>query len=154
MIRIATIDDAPSVATVLIESRKAFQPFAPSVHPEVDVRRWVREELMPMCRVHVAQVGQLVCGVIACSRPPDDSWIRQLFVLPGWTGRGIGTLLLHQAHAALQPPIRLYTFQQNVGARRFYERHGYVPVAFSDGRDNEEQCPDVLYVRHGRQAPA
>jgi hypothetical protein len=45
----------------------------------------------------------------------------------------------------LAPPIRLYTFQANAGARRFYERHGFVPIEFTDGQANEERCPDVLY---------
>jgi len=45
----------------------------------------------------------------------------------------------------LGSPIRLYTFQANGGARRFYERHGFQPVAFSGGRDNEECCPDILF---------
>lgn len=34
---------------------------------------------------------------------------------------------------------------QNTAARRFYERHGFVPLAYTDGADNEENRPDVLY---------
>ena len=41
--------------------------------------------------------------------------------------------------------MRLYAFQQNEAARRFYERHGFVAIAFGDGSTNEERCPDVLY---------
>ncbi|MGE3511045.1 MAG: histone acetyltransferase, partial [Vicinamibacterales bacterium] len=29
--------------------------------------------------------------------------------------------------------------------RVFYERHGFVAVAFGDGSGNEERCPDILY---------
>jgi ribosomal protein S18 acetylase RimI-like enzyme len=43
--------------------------------------------------------------------------------------------------------VRLYTFQENTGARRFYERHGFKAVKLTDGHDNEENCPDVLYER-------
>ena len=42
-------------------------------------------------------------------------------------------------------PIRLYTFQANLGARRFYERHGFSAIEFTDGEGNRERCPDVLY---------
>ena len=42
-------------------------------------------------------------------------------------------------------PIRLYTFQTHSLARRFYERHGYKAIEFTDGQGNEEKCPDVLY---------
>ena len=37
------------------------------------------------------------------------------------------------AKERLGSPIRLYTFQANNGARRFYERHGFTPIAFGDG---------------------
>lgn len=42
-------------------------------------------------------------------------------------------------------PLRLYTFQANHGAMRFYERHDFLAIAFTDGQANEERCPDVLY---------
>jgi ribosomal protein S18 acetylase RimI-like enzyme len=54
-------------------------------------------------------------------------------------------ILLAHAVSTSPTPIRLYTFQENVQARRFYERHGFVAIRFSDGSSNEERCPDVLY---------
>jgi hypothetical protein len=30
--------------------------------------------------------------------------------------------------------------------QRFYERHGFVAARRTDGRDNEERAPDILYV--------
>lgn len=53
--------------------------------------------------------------------------------------------LLQYAHSILQPPIRLYIFQANAGASRFYEQHGYTAIAFYEGTDNEERYPEVLY---------
>jgi GNAT superfamily N-acetyltransferase len=64
---------------------------------------------------------------------------------PRVLGKGIGSVLLAHAIGTLARPIRLYTFQQNVGARRFYERHGFLAIEFTEGEDNEEKCPDVLY---------
>jgi GNAT superfamily N-acetyltransferase len=64
---------------------------------------------------------------------------------PAWVGRGIGAVLLAHALRSLAPPVRLYTFQANAGARRFYERHGFAAIEFSDGQANEERRPDVLY---------
>lgn len=145
MLAPATAADAPSVAEVLIESRHAYLPFAPSAHPPEDVRRWVQEQLVPSGGVTVARLDDRIVGVLAVSREATGGWIDQLYLLPGYPGRGIGTLLLGHAHATLPRPIRLHTFQQNLGARRFSERHGYVPVAWSDGQHNEERCPDVLY---------
>ncbi len=146
MIRSACPDeDANPVATVLIESRRAFLPFAPSAHPEHEVRQWVRNTLLQTHKVAVWEQAGKVVAVIATLEEPTRSWINQLYVLPGWNGKGIGTKLLRHAHGTLPKPIHLYTFQENVGARRFYERNGYKAVQFTDGQSNEEKCPDVLY---------
>jgi GNAT superfamily N-acetyltransferase len=148
MIRTASPEeDAQAVATVLIESRRAFLPFAPSAHPEHDVRRWVRDNLLRTHKVAVWEEDGAVVGVLATTEEPTVNWINQLYVLPGWTGRRIGTELLLYAHGTLPKPIHLYTFQENAGARRFYERNGYKAIEFTDGQDNEEGRPDVLYRR-------
>jgi len=96
-------------------------------------------------------------GVLAVSTQADAHWIDQLYVHPAQAAAGVGaTLLAHAldwaaAHNA-SLPVRLYTFQANTHAREFYERHGFVAVALSDGATNEERCPDVLYER--RAAPS
>ncbi len=41
--------------------------------------------------------------------------------------------------------FRLWVFQKNEGARRFYERHGFRLVELTDGSRNEEREPDALY---------
>ena len=71
-------------------------------------------------------------------------WIDQLYVLPEWQGRGAGLALLQVAKSA-SSDLRLWTFQQNIRARRFYERHGFVALRQTDGSNNEEREPDVLY---------
>jgi GNAT superfamily N-acetyltransferase len=146
MIRSASPDkDAEAVATVLIQSRREFLPFAPSTHTEQEVRQWVRNTLVQTHTVTVWEQAGNVVAVLATIQEPTRSWINQFYVLPGWTGKGIGTKLLHHAHGTLPKPIQLYTFQENDAARRFYERNGYKPIQFTDGQGNEEKCPDVLY---------
>ena len=145
MLRSAIHSDADDIATVLIQSRRRFLPFAPSAHPEDDVRHWVATRLIPNARVTVWQEDQSVVAVLATSEDDPYSWINQLYVLPGFEGQRLGSRLLTYAHLHLTRPIRLFTFQQNLGARRFYERHGYKAIEFTDGRSNEEKCPDVLY---------
>lgn len=147
VLRPAVQADAPRVADVLIRSRETFLPYAPFAHPLAEVCAWVAETLVPGGGVTVATHDDRVVGVLATSRAPECAWIDQLYVLPEWVGRGVGTRLLAHAHERLPAPIRLYTFQANARARAFYERAGYVVVALTDGRDNEERCPDVLYER-------
>ena len=144
-LRSARSDDALAVAEVLLESRAEYLPFAPSAHSPDEVRAWVAGRLVPAGWVTVAQHCGEIVGVLVASRAEGVSWIDQMYVRPGWIRQGVGTRLLAHAHRQLPRPIRLYTFQANAGARRFYERHGYRAIAFTDGQTNEERCPDVLY---------
>ncbi|HEY0955324.1 MAG TPA: GNAT family N-acetyltransferase [Roseateles sp.] len=150
-LRAATAEDASQVADVLLASRQAFLPYAPPAHADADVRQWVRDVLLPSGGVTLACAGARVVGVLATSRDEGGvGWIDQLYLLPGHVGLGTGSRLLAHALASLPPPWRLYTFQANDGARRFYERHGFQAIAFTDGQGNEERCPDVLYERTAR----
>ena len=58
---------------------------------------------------------------------------------------GAGSLLLLHAKAHGPGVLELWCFQANDKARRFYERHGFTPVAFTNGQRNEEKTPDVRY---------
>ncbi|MCP5283757.1 MAG: GNAT family N-acetyltransferase [Burkholderiaceae bacterium] len=142
------------MAEVICESRREYVAFAPMVHTPEEVRGWVTEVLIPGGGVTVATRGGTVVAVLAVSQSTAEGWIDQLYVKPGYTGQGLGAKLLQHAHTALRPPVRLYTFQANAGARRFYERHGYAPELFTDGSANEEGVPDVLYVWGGRETAA
>jgi GNAT superfamily N-acetyltransferase len=75
----------------------------------------------------------------------DGDELDQLHVEPGWTGEGLGSALVAVAKAERPEGLHLWTFQANTGARRFYERHGFVAVRMTDG-DNEERAPDVQYA--------
>ncbi len=57
---------------------------------------------------------------------------------------GIGGALLDHAMRQRPDGLKLWTFQSNLDARRFYENHGFVAIATTTG-DNEEHTPDVCY---------
>ena len=144
-LRPATARDADTVATVLLISRRTFLPYLPSPRTDDEIRAWVRDGLMAEQHVAVAEVDGAVAGFVASHDDHGGSWISHLYLLPGHTGRGIGAALLDYALEFASRPVRLWAFQQNEDARRFYERRGFKPVRFTDGRDNEERMPDVLY---------
>ena len=145
-LRPATADDASAVADVLLSSRKAFLPWA-CLRSDEDVRGWVRSVLVPTGSVTVAMAAGSPAGVLATARNAGVNWVTQLYVSPAHVGQGVGTLLLAHALANLPLPVRLWCFQRNVCARRFYERHGFKAIQFTDGRANEERLPDILYER-------
>ena len=154
MIRAATVDNADAVADTMLASRRAFLPYAPSAHPEPAFRGWVRDVLLGSPGASVAVSGGEVVGVIATSSADGASWIDQFYLRPDAVGRGVGSMMLAAVLDDLPEPVRLWTFQRNTGSRRFYERHGFEPVRVTDGRDNEERCPDVLYeLRRTEEEP-
>ena len=75
----------------------------------------------------------------------DKDWVTALYLAPDARGRGIGAALLMQAKAG-GDALQLWCFQNNAGARRFYERHGFVAEEFTDGAGNEEKLPDIRFV--------
>jgi GNAT superfamily N-acetyltransferase len=60
------------------------------------------------------------------------------------SGRGLGSRLLDVAKSVYPEGLDLWAFPANTGARRFYERHGFVAIAWTEG-DNEEGAPVVRY---------
>lgn len=149
LLRPAVDADAPRVAEVYLASRAAHLPFTQLAHTPDEVRAWIAQVLVPAGGVRVAELDGVVQAFGAHATDNGVGWIEQLYAAPGHTGHGLGSQLLRRALAELHADgvgtVRLWCFQANTGARRFYERHGFVAVAFTDGRDNEEGCPDVLY---------
>lgn len=115
------------------------------MHADEDVYRWVRETLIPTNQVVVATENDAIVGMMAVSKNQGVGWIDQLYLAPEAVGRGIGSLLIENAKSTLESPICLHTFQENMAARRFYEKHGFSILSLGDGSANEENCPDVVY---------
>jgi len=142
--------EADATATMYLAARRAMLPDLRDPHTEAETRAWMRDTVFTRYSVRIAEVDGEIVGFAA----RDGAWLMQLYVKPGWTGRSIGTNLLRivLADAAFATPVlRLYTFARNEGARRFYERHGFVAVAFGDGSGNQEGEPDIRYERSTRE---
>lgn len=75
----------------------------------------------------------------------DDTSIGQLYVAEHMRGHGIGGQLL-EAMKTRSATLTLWCFQQNEGARRFYEAHRFVAAEMTDGQENEERVPDMRYI--------
>jgi ribosomal protein S18 acetylase RimI-like enzyme len=147
LLRTAALADAPAIADVYLASRTTYLAYAPLAHSNADIRVWIETKLIPGKSVTVAEDGGEVVGFVATATDGPQLWLEQLYVRPDSVGLGLGRKLLEHALAGVTQPVRLYTFQANVGARRFYERYGFKAVQFTDGQSNEEKCPDVLYER-------
>jgi len=140
MIRRATADDADVIADVFTPSFRGLT-FLPSLHAGEQDRAWIRSIVLPRHEVWVAEENGRVVGFTALSQDVLD----HMYVHPDEQGRGVGTALLDLATRRRPEGFRLWVFQRNEGARRFYERHGCRLVELTDGSGNEEREPDALY---------
>ncbi len=140
VIRRLSLDEMDQVALLHRASFDARLPWLAGLHTPDEDRAFFREQVYPNSAVHGVFEDAALLGFIALRA----DWIDQLYVAPGQQGRGIGSRLIALAQAA-SPVLQLWTFQRNAGARRFYERHGFVAVEERDGSDNEEGEPDIRY---------
>ena len=128
------------IADVFIASFRGLT-FLPILHTDREIRNWIRDEMFPRHEVWVAEARGSVVGYAALS----GDLLAHLYVHPTEQNRGIGTALLDVTKRERPDGFRLWVFQKNEGARRFYERHDCRLVELSDGSGNEEKEPDALY---------
>lgn len=132
------------MADVWLRSYAAALPTVRRAHTDDEMRAWTRDALVPGHETWVATVADTVVGMMVLR----DGWVDQLYLDPDWRGRGIGDRCVELAKRRYPTGLRLWTFQVNLPARRFYERHGFVAAEFTDGSGNEEREPDVRYEWH------
>jgi ribosomal protein S18 acetylase RimI-like enzyme len=141
-LRPAIAGDLPAIAAVFIETRTRCLPFivwdySQTVMEEVFGRQMAEMEFW------VAEADDRIVGFIAFT--PNE--VDHLYILPEFHHQGIGSALLKVALTGEE--VRLWVFQENRSARRFYERHGFKMEFETDGRDNMEKTPDARYVLRG-----
>ncbi len=130
------------MATVWLRSRRASIPAIPTpANTDAEVRAWLADVVLPTREVWVADEDGTVLALLVL----DEGCVDQLYVDPVRVGQGIGRELLALAKQRRPTGLELWTFQANAGARRFYERHGFVATDTTAG-DNEERAPDIRYA--------
>ena len=114
------------------------------VRPRSDdeVRTYFREVVVLLRETWVAEAADRLVGVMVL----DGELLSQLYLDPEWRGRGIGDRFVALAKQRRPDGLSLWTFQVNGPAHRFYERHGFVAVEYTDGSGNEEREPDVRFI--------
>ncbi len=75
----------------------------------------------------------LTCGWPEHARGQRVIELKQLYTAPRTTGQGIGTMLMEwvfeEVSARGTDEVQLSVFSKNLGAQRFYRRHGFDKVA-------------------------
>jgi len=138
-IRAARADEMDALAALFVRARGSMTYVPP-----------VPEEHLPLIakiisghdEVWLAEDEGRILGFLAI----DREMLEKLYVEPDVQNRGVGTALLTKAKALRPEGFVLWVFQKNEGARRFYERHGFVLAKLTDGAENMEREPDALYA--------
>jgi GNAT superfamily N-acetyltransferase len=136
-----TPDLAEELVHLWRESKRAALADYHEPHDFAGFLKFLQEVLVPTHLIQVARdstSGQLL-GFVAVR----GEELSQLYIHKDHLGQGIGSALLNLAKKQSSGKLRAYTFQRNIPAKQFYERHGFTAIAY--GEDNEEGLPDILF---------
>lgn len=145
-IRQANDGDIAPVARLFRAVRRACLPYLPDLHSPEDDLWFFRNRVFAECEVWVAQ-ADAIDGFVAFRA----GWVDHLYLRPDCQRRGIGKALLALAMTR-HSPVRLWVFQKNQAAIRFYRAQGFREIERTDGSRNEEREPDVML--EWRDAPS
>jgi ribosomal protein S18 acetylase RimI-like enzyme len=138
-VRRAVPADAPAVAEAFTAAFAGLT-YLPKLHTADEDRAYFGR-VVAEHEVWVAEQDGRIVGFAALS----EEVLEHIYVHPDLQGRGIGSALLDVAKERRPGGFGLWVFQQNTGARRFYERHGLRLVRETDGSGNDERTPDAMY---------
>jgi GNAT superfamily N-acetyltransferase len=139
VVRPASADDADAVGRIFVRARDAMT-YLPRI-PDGDRPKlggWITAKH----EIWVVESQGTVMGFAGLS----PGWLDHLYFDPESQGRGFGSKLLRHVMRLQPEGLRLWVFQKNLGARRFYEHHGFRLEKMTDGSSNMEREPDALYV--------
>ncbi len=136
--------DETDAASILEQSRALIERYEDFSSIDMDaVFAWM-ERKTEKC---IAEYSRILCdgetaGWIRAHDDGEKLELDDLFILPQFRNRGIGTATLRKYLRESGKPIYFYVFSQNAGALRLYERLGFrVRETVSDTRVIMEQEP-------------
>lgn len=138
-LRRATEADADEIAALFAVSRRLLT-FLPDQHSVEEDQAHVRDNVLRSYRVTVAERNGRIVGFMA----ELDGWIEHFYVDAAQLRTGVGSALMADAKARHEN-LELWCFADNLRARGFYEKQGFVAVEFIDGASNDAKAPDILY---------
>lgn len=130
-------------ATVDLWHRTWHHTFPSLTHPQAYAqwRSRFEDEILPRLRVWVAELDGAIVGFLALDIA--HGYISQMFVDPSTQGTGIGDALMETAKEACPRGLTLHSLEQNARARRFWEKHGFLPGRASVNAVNGQ--PNIAY---------
>jgi len=130
-IRVAIKSDYPELRNIYLESRQKSFHWANSDEMTLDDfdKDTVEEYII------LAEEDGQILGF--ASLYLADDFIHNLFVHPGFSGKGVGSQLLQASIDKMNKPIRLKCVSENYKAMSFYENNGWMRVV-EEGKPGEK----------------
>ena len=142
LLELALPEDGEEIASLYLDARKhALGAIPPVFGTDERVLEWLSARVKNGEECWVTRDEKGVSAFMLL----EPGWLDQLYVRVDRIGQGLGTQLIMKAKEIMPNGMRLWTFQSNRSAHRFYERHGFLVVEETDGSNNEEKSPDVCY---------
>lgn len=137
MLRAGRPDDHDEIMRIWREASRIGHPFL--TEADLDVQeRVTRKEHLPQANLVVAERAGRIAGFIATL----DDYIGALFVAPQAQGSRVGRRLVEDAQAR-SASLQLDVYEDNLGARAFYERLGFIRLGRSEHDDEGRPLPVV-----------
>ena len=136
---IKAIDEDAAEISQILEDWAASNYEIPLVHnveERADYGRWLLEHT----NVTMIHNSSGVVGFLAL----EKHIIQALYIKKDFQGFGFGQAAIKFAQKQFKE-LRLWVFQSNIGAQKFYQRLGFQIVEKSDGEDNDYRLPDIFY---------
>lgn len=132
-LRPATKADAPLFYSVIDQTMREFIVATWGAWNEERVQR-ESEQDSTSPNAQIIQVGSVSVGVLLVERSPTYIQVQQIYLLPDYQRKGIGSFLIagiiaEATHSNL--PVRLRVLRVNP-AKEFYEKFGFVVTETSD----------------------
>ncbi len=109
-----------------------------------DEQRQLHERRFASQDFQVIQVSGISVGILAIVRQPDCVKVNQMFIVPEYQSRGIGTacmMRIIEDGAVSKLPVRLQVLKVNNRALAFYQRMGFRNIGESDTHILMERLP-------------
>lgn len=104
-------------------------------------RERFQQKVLSNSSIWVAECDKHIAGFIVVRT--EDGYLDQIFVAPATQQQGVGTILINKAKELSPNGLYLETLQSNKQARRFYERHGFLPGRTGINPNNDQ--PNIEY---------
>lgn len=130
--------DAGALGKILAATNEQM-PWLPRVHSSAEEIKYAGD-MIDAGWVRVAHVDEAIVGFIA----RDGNMVHALYVLPDIQKQGVGTALLQDAKDHCEE-LRLWSYQANLAATRFYASRGFAEVERTDGSTNDANLPDIQF---------